>query len=352
MMLKNKNQPIFLSLTGLYMSGKSAAYDYLNSHENVFGISTHFDFDIIRLPYGINDLIYSIQNLSIHNYSYSIEKFIDLLNYFDGNNKNLYSKFFKYQCDYNYIFNDYQDIKNNFISANFSSKFNCHHPHSYPQLSLMKSFHDKLSRIFGNYPENCTLFRIDKYSLTYAIQKFVHELLISAKNYDGQDIYLLNNFNHIESLDLSSSVLENIFHVIVIRNPLDIYCSINSSDLIHNKNPDVSIRINDAETLISFLIRINYLFSLVKRYHEKGVLVITFEELISNPDLLKAHLEKSLNVSLGSLTISSLFDPSESRKSIGRWRFDIPDSELNSLRSLNVDSIVSFYPDLQDVFLD
>jgi hypothetical protein len=349
-MQKNNTQTNFVNLTGLYMSGKSAAYDYLSSHDNVFGISPHFDLDLIRLPHGINDLIFAIENLSIHNYSYAIEKFIELLYYFDGEDKNLFRKFFKYQCNYNYIFNNFHCKKESFIKLNFSSKFYCHHPHSYPQQSPLKTFYSKVYRAFDRYPENCLLFRVDKFTLIHEIKKFIFDLLISAKNFNGENFYLLNNFNHIESLNLSDSLLDNIAHVIVVRNPLDIYCAINSIDSIHNKNTDISIKINDAESLPNFLKRMNYIFSIVHEYRKKGYFVISFEDFLADPALLNEHLEDKFNLNLGRLSESSLFDPSISKKNVDRWIVDLDPKELKSLKTMYLknESITYFYPFLAD----
>lgn len=334
-----------VNIFGLYMTGKSALHDALCQNSNVFSISQHFDLDIIRVPNGLNDLLFSIKNCSKHHQSYSIKKFIELLDFYDEYD-HLFERYYSQKINYQNIFSGYKCFKNQIINLLTKDGYSCHHFHSYSSetfFSLLKRKFNKL--LFNKYFDNCTLYDFDNKELVIEkIRKLLLELIKSANGYKDQDIYLLNNCNFIESIDMSKLLFPDIKQIAVIRNPLDIVASIISMDPIHNKNPDLSIKLNRLNNINKFLL--NYdssLQILINNMENEDIMVVKFEDLIYNYNKSIISIEKYLGIHLIKM-LNINFDINASKNNIGIYKNlkkEIINESIGTMRNLK--SINHFY---------
>ncbi|MDP1531515.1 MAG: hypothetical protein Q8M05_19290 [Rhodoferax sp.] len=308
-----------VNLFGLYMTGKSALYDLLTERKNVFSISPHFDLDIVRIPNGINDLILSIQNCSVHHQSLAIDRFLKVLYQFDSSSFGGLEKFFCQRSNYPKFFLAYKSLKMKLISELTKDQWRCHHFHSYYSDGPLETFTRKILLRLGRVTNNCTLYSVEKQYVINALQEFVKNLLLSANGYRSEELFILNNMNFVESSHLSEHVIPNVIQYAVIRNPLDVYSSIINSDAIHNKVPDIAIRLNRASNFDEFISGYDRQLGYLDSARIDNLTIIKFEDIVADPNAILSLIEKKVQVGLRDVT-QQLFYADVSKKGVGLWK--------------------------------
>lgn len=317
--MRNLLKMKIINIFGLYMTGKSALYDLLTERKNVYSISPHFDLDIVRVPNGINDLILSMKNCSVHHQSLAIDRFLVVLEQFDSSNFGGLEKFFCQRSNYPKFFLAYKSLKKKLISELTKNQWRCHHFHSYYSDSPLDTFTRKILLKLGNVPDNCTLYALDEQYVINALQNFVKDLLLSSNEYNSEELFILNNMNFVESCHLSELVIPNIIQYAVIRNPLDVYCSIISSDAVHNKIPEIAIKLNRVGDINDFLAGYDRQLGYLDTSRIHNLNIIKFEDIVKNPNAILSLIENTAQVGLRDVN-KQLFNSSTSQKGVGLWR--------------------------------
>lgn len=333
----------YVNIFGLYMSGKTALHDALCTHKDFFSISPHFDLDLIRLPGGVNDLLISFKAFSEHHQAIAIERFLNLLDACD-NYGGVFDKYTQQRLRYGDLFSGFMKFKDMACQYLLSDGHYCNHPHSYVYESRFENFSRRVKKKLINVTgDNCFISHRSYEDVQVFFQQAMDELLQTANTYSGQTNYILNNLNFVESVGLSKLVFPHVRQIAVIRNPLDVLTDLHTKNIVHNADPDVSIRINNANNPHEFLIGYDKKLMALKRYSEQSqdLFVLRFEDLVLK--YLESLDQVAVHLGIDYLDNHSVSPLEKSKQNVGIWKFN-PQAE-NLYREMKCELLegISFY---------
>lgn len=324
----------YINVSGLGHSGKSSITDLLKEFENVLVIDTLFEFDLLRIPGGLSDLKYNLyDNWSPIRSDTSIKRFRKVCKRLSNSSSlNFYDKISSYGTNYEKIFNNQFMVEseiylNKLITKKLIRKY---WPYRLIEKSSLYLFAFKIFRkikldffFFKRYYEYLI---VDNKNFIEHTRTYINNLFKSmAINYD---FIVLNNTIEPFENNNDSIFFSNIFSLVVIRDPRDIYASINFNEKTYTPEHEKRILANEIKSDFLNAKCVNDFISIQKNLYDnfsakgnENTMIIKFEDFVLKYNKTLDEICKNLGLRKNlHKQKKKFFNPENSKNNIGIWK--------------------------------
>ena len=307
---------MLIDLSGYSFSGKSALYDILSSVDNVGGFGVESEFELLRVPGGLHELVNATSGAAwspIRSHA-AIKSFGRLAYNLGGTRSSIRDRLFRLGTYYGDLFPGYEDYVNRLMNSFVQASWNAYWPFGLYLANPSKlAFHKVLAKL-GFHPTALVHFsRLDREEANAICHDFFNSLVRAACNRLNVEHLLVNNAFEPSGGDLMYSLVPNCVPVVIDRDPRDIYFSAWLNSKGYNPAGSVALGRNIDDFIARFL-----------TYREAtssndGAVSIKFEEMVTDFDYF---CDKLSFLKLNRTEISQAWSkhaPS-SAKNIGLWK--------------------------------
>ena len=309
-----------LDINGFMFSGKTAVSDLIREFEGI-GFSHYQDeFDLIRMPNGLGDLMRAFQTGSLISIDHAIRSYRKLTSNIALPPKGL-KRLVKYGGNYETRYPGFLASTEIFLQAISGPSWKIKWPYNADSLSPLSILSSKIfSKINGgeNWPTiNFHLGEIN--SFFPAVKIYLNDIL---RRDSGPEISWQLTHNALEPYNPSQyyPLFESVKAIVVNRDVRDIYMTANSYSQEFNDQVSMYKRISGAHD-INIFIQKQKAMHYPNAQSTLNTLSINFEDLVENYETSISLLIKFLDLSKSSHTKPFLFfNPENSKKNIGLWK--------------------------------
>ena len=327
-----------IDVSGLGNSGKTAYGDLFREFENVYAHPELFEFGLLRLPDGILDLQYALcGNWSPSRSDFAIKRFRKLCESVDFQySAQLTSKFMEYADEYIeslvlckfHIEGWYDELyERNLFREKIKSTLN-----KYGLFKVGKSLYNTF-KATNSENKKIEMFLSDGHNFIEKTNLFLNKILFSQIE-GTKNILVINNAFEPFNPQNSIKYFDEVYSVVVFRDPRDIYASVVKTDEIYipkyynDKSFTSKNLINQQQDFLG-LNDINNFITRQRLYREKmkfdnnqkRIMYVNFEDLIFNYEQTVQELLSKLDVDPELHTKKKqYFDPAQSSKNVGIWK--------------------------------
>ena len=306
-----------IDLSGYMFSGKSAVSDLLREFDSLE--VPHFDeeFDLIRFPNGLGDLLFAIKSNSQIKINYAVYKYISLIKK-KAYPPNFYSKFWSYGGR---LEKDYPGIQNKtikFIDEITDFEWDQASPFFENDAKPFEIFFNKVKQRFtGDFPWPKLRYKsIDTKKFFFNVKPY----LLSIINHNNSNkAHVIHNALEPFRPSIYFDLFEKIKCIIVDRDPRDIFMTSIQYSKGFNNNVEVYKRISGAHNIDYFIDKqIKMRESLDA---SKNILRLNFEDLILDYENTLISIMKFLELNeVNHIRKLEFFNPKSSANNIRLWK--------------------------------
>lgn len=308
-----------IDLSGYMFSGKSAVSDLLREFDSLEVPHYDQEFDLIRTPNGLGDLLFAIESRSQIKINYAIYKYISLIKK-NAYPPNFYSKFWSYggclEKDYPGILN--KTIK--FIDKITDFEWEQASPFFATDAKPFEIFINKLKQRFtGDFPWPKLRYKsIDSENFFLDVKPYI----LSIINHNNSNkAHVIHNALEPFRPSIYFDLFEKIKCIIVDRDPRDIFMNSIQYSKRYNNNVGIYKKISGAYNIDYFIDK-----QIKMRQHfdaSKNILRVNFEDLIIDYEKTLISIMKFLELNNNNhIKKLQFFNPQSSEGNIRLWKKD------------------------------
>jgi hypothetical protein len=330
----------FLDLSGYMFSGKSAASDLIKEHSGFYVPHYRSEFDLIRIPRGLNDLKKAI----IDDWSWvrsdkALRDFIELVEVLNRRPSSVLDKLFRPGFSYSERYDRFLQKSMHFVDKITEASWVMPWPYELISLNPLQNAKLKIIsklRKHQSWPEiNYRLISGDDFFKHAKV--YLREILINEQALEDSHTVVTHNMLEAYNPAEGFSFFDNIKSIIVDRDIRDIYMTATTYSKGFNDTVSLYSKIIGAFDIQIFIARQKILREKTNYQNQAGVLRINFENLVNNYDETCGQIRQFLGTSASDhINKMKYFNPEESRKNIGLWN-NARGEQLNAIRRLELE---------------
>lgn len=314
-----ENECGILDLSGYMFSGKAAVSDFVREFGGISLPNYREEFDLIRIPRGVGDLMRAFESGSLITISNAINSYKEVANEIARPARG-WRRLTNFGGNYEYRFPGFTLLTESFLEAFIEDCWKVRSPYEVNSLSALRVLQSKISaKLFGeqSWPE--IPFYLGSRKLFYpAARNYFQQLL--CNNLEESVIWKVTH-NALEPHKPSQffPLFKRVKAIVVDRDVRDIYMTATTHSLGFNDSIDTYKRIAGAHDVKSFILRQKAMRQLGKD-HAPDILHLNFEDLIENYDNSKTRILTFLGLARTAHKSPFLFfNPEISRKNTRLW---------------------------------
>ena len=307
---------MLIDLSGYSFSGKSALYDILDCLENVGGFGMESEFELLRAPGGLYDLVAATTGTpwSPVRSDAAVANFKRVAYNLGGSRSLLKDRLFRLGTYYDDLFPGYSHQIDCLLKNWVETSWEAYWPFKFFLAQPLELFAKKiLLKVGFKGLETVFLSRVES-DLAYNLcREFCGSLISSASATLNVEHLLLNNSFEPSSTDAVFNLVGDCIPIIIDRDPRDIYASAWLS--ISGPNPSGTATIGGS--VDDFISR--FLIYRDATIQNNKVIYMNFEDMVTDFDYLSEKLSK-LNLEHAKLLNAWKKIAPHSAKNIGIWK--------------------------------
>lgn len=322
-----------LDLSGFMFSGKAAVSDLISEFEGVSVPNYREEFDLIRIPGGLADLMRAFESGSLVAIDHALRTYMRLVDSIAVPASG-WRKLFSFGGNYEERFPGFRRLAYDFIDSTIDDRWDIRWPYETRFLSPLQIFRLKVSaRLHREQSWPVVNFHLGNRYLFYpAVRSYLARLLCGDGNNSAQ-WHVTHNALEPHRPSQFFPLFERIKVIVVDRDVRDIYMTANTYSEGFNDRVDMYRRIAGAHDTQTFIRRQRAMRRLGREEHP-DILYINFEDLIEDYDNSVERILQFIGLQkTAHLRPQSHFNPEHSQKNMRLWK-NADEKQLKAIRTL------------------